>query len=129
MRTRTQRDTNLAQTLKEQLAGWSHRSGIQVETWALPAEEVPDRVAEAVLACVAEALAGIEERASAAMVSVAVTTGTNGLLFTVSDDGMGSDAKNAGMRAALVATSGTISINGTPDGCTVRGAIPRERWQ
>ncbi|MFI6396463.1 hypothetical protein [Nonomuraea sp. NPDC050540] len=129
MRIHAQQDTTLTQALKERLADWSNRSGIQVETWALPAEEVPDRVAEAVLACVTEVLAVVEERARAAMVSVAVTTSTNGLLFTVSADGMGFDAKDAGLRAALAATPGTVSINVTPDGFTVRGAVPRERRQ
>ncbi|MED7924883.1 hypothetical protein SMD20_11590 [Nonomuraea sp. LP-02] len=121
----------LAAELRRCLAEWSRRTGIAVETWALPAGEVPPRAARAVPAALREALtlAG-REAAAVSLVSVAVTCGDRGLRVTVSDNGAGLPVDESGpevtaMRAAFAAAGGTISVRAVPgEGTTVTGVLP-----
>ncbi|MEU7900683.1 hypothetical protein AB0B45_48630 [Nonomuraea sp. NPDC049152] len=110
------------------LAGWSQRTGITIETWALPAEGLPQRVADAVLGCFAEALSNVERHSGARVVSIAVTRGAKGLRVTISDDGRGfmGEAKGRGivrMGAHLAAVGGRCTVKGTPGGGTTVGAV------
>ncbi|MEW9550772.1 sensor histidine kinase [Nonomuraea sp. NPDC050783] len=131
----------LAEELRACLDRWSARTGIRAETWALPAGEVPPRVARAVLTALREALENVERHSGAATVSVAVTAGDGGLRMTVSDDGRGLPSGSrsgsgsdgfaggrgtAAMRAAFAETGGTLTVHGVPDqGTTVTGVV---RW-
>lgn len=118
----------LAGELVSRLAGWSQRTGITVETWALPAEGLPQRVADAVLGCFAEALSNVETHSGARVLSIAVTRGAKGLRITISDDGRGfmGEAKGRGivrMRAHLAVVGGRCTVEGTPGGGTTVGAV------
>ncbi|SDR06815.1 sensor histidine kinase [Thermostaphylospora chromogena] len=129
---------SLAEALEESLTRWAQRTGISVETWALPAGEVPERVSRAVMIVLEEALDNVERHSGARVVSVAVTMSRSGLRLTVSDDGAGFDRAPSGpgrpplegrgiaaMRAALAEQGGTLSVTSTPGaGTTVRGVIP-----
>ncbi|QYC41220.1 nitrate/nitrite sensor protein NarX [Nonomuraea coxensis DSM 45129] len=124
----------LAERVRRCLEEWSRRAGIAVETWALPAGEVPSRAAHAVLAALREALtlAG-RGRAAVSLVSVAVTGGDGGLRMTVSDNGAGLPVDGSGpevtaMRAAFAAAGGTLSVHAVPgEGTTVTGVLPPRR--
>ncbi|MEU8322979.1 ATP-binding protein [Nonomuraea sp. NPDC048881] len=124
---------SLAEALEGLLAQWSERTGITVETWALPGTDVPSRVSGGVMETMREALSNVERHSRARTVAVAVTTGPSGLRLTVSDDGQGFAEGGAGrgiarMRAAFAELGGTLSVNGVPgEGTTVSGAIPRRR--
>ncbi|SEU19770.1 sensor histidine kinase [Nonomuraea wenchangensis] len=127
-------DGGFAVALRRCLDEWSRRTGIAVETWALPAGEVPLRAARAVPAAIREALtlAG-RETAAVSLVSVAVTGGAGGLRMTVSDNGAGLPVDESGpevmaMRAAFAAVGGTISVRAVPgEGTTVTGVLPPRR--
>ncbi|MGW0804936.1 sensor histidine kinase [Nonomuraea sp. NPDC002799] len=125
-------DRDLSETLTDYLDEWSGRTGIVVETWALPARSVPDHVARAVVACIVEALRNVELHSGARTVSVAVTTGESNIRLTVSDDGQGFAGRAVGrgvssMRGELIAVDGEFSINGTPGaGTTIHGRAPLE---
>ncbi|MER6508183.1 ATP-binding protein [Nonomuraea sp. NPDC001636] len=124
---------SLAEALEGLLAQWSERTGITVETWALPGTDVPSRVSGGVMETMREALSNVERHSRARTVAVAVTTGPSGLRLTVSDDGQGFAEGGAGrgiarMRAAFAELGGTLSVNGVPgEGTTVSGAIPGRR--
>ncbi|MFF5206441.1 sensor histidine kinase [Streptosporangium sp. NPDC000396] len=125
---------NLTQALEDYLSRWAERSGIVVETWALPATAVPRDLARAVYATVVEALANVERHSGAEHVSVAVTLGAGGLRMTVSDDGTGfaedrpgrSEGRGlTGMRACFAEVGGTLTINSVQGGgTTITGAVP-----
>lgn len=129
---------SLAEALEESLTRWSRRTGIAVETWALPAGDVPERMSRAVMAVLKEALDNVERHSGARVVSVAITMSRSGLRLTVSDDGAGFDRALCkpgrpplegrgivAMRAALAEQGGTLSVTSTPGaGTTVRGVIP-----
>ncbi|MEZ7132005.1 hypothetical protein ACBR40_42280 [Nonomuraea sp. AD125B] len=124
----------LAAEVRRCLAEWSRRTGIAVETWALPAGDVPPRAARAVPAALREALAlAGRETAAVSLVSVAVTSGDRGLRMTVSDNGAGLPVDERGpevtaMRAAFAAAGGTISVRAVPgEGTTVTGVLPLRR--
>lgn len=128
-----------AKTANEDVADllreWSERTGTAVETWALPKEELPRHVAEAVRVVLREALSNVERYSGARIVSVAVTSGPRGLRLTVSDDGTGFDGPAAGpgtnaMRAAFTALGGGLTVNGVRGaGTTVTGALPADAWR
>ncbi|MGW2217856.1 sensor histidine kinase, partial [Nonomuraea sp. NPDC001684] len=108
---------SLAEALEGLLAQWSERTGITVETWALPGTDVPSRVSGGVMETMREALSNVERHSRARTVAVAVTTGPSGLRLTVSDDGQGFAEGGAGrgiarMRAAFAELGGTLSVNG-----------------
>ncbi|MEZ0075824.1 sensor histidine kinase [Planotetraspora sp. GP83] len=131
---RLRKGEGLTQALEDYLADWTERSGIVVETWALPAETVPRRLAQAVFATVAEALTNAERHSGATHVSIAVTLGRSGLRLTVSDDGAGFEVDRPGriagkglaaMRAHFAEVGGTLRINSVPGGgTTITGVIP-----
>ncbi|MDF5755685.1 ATP-binding protein [Spongiactinospora sp. TRM90649] len=120
----------LAEALEDHLDRWSRRTGVTVETWALPEGDVEPRVSRAVLVAFREALANVEQHSRATTVSVAVTLGASGLRMTVSDDGIGFTAPRGGrgtamMRAAFAELGGSLTIGGVPgEGTTVTGVIP-----
>ncbi|MFI6387906.1 sensor histidine kinase [Nonomuraea sp. NPDC050547] len=122
---------SLAEELEGCLGDWGERTGITVETWALPTVEVPQPIARAVLAVVQEALANVERHSGARVVSVAVTAGKSGLRMTVSDDGDGFHAADVGrgitrMRAHFVEIGGSLSVSSVRgEGTTVTGVVPR----
>ncbi|WP_113701298.1 sensor histidine kinase [Nonomuraea lactucae] len=124
-------ESGLAEAVESHLAQWSGCTGIRVETWALPAADVPARVTQAVLTALREALANVEHHSGARTVSIALTVGEGGLLMTVSDDGHGFDLVEAGsgivrMRAAFTEVGGRLSVNSVQGGgTTVTGAVPR----
>lgn len=123
----------LAEALQDELAGWAERTGIRVETWALPQGPVPARIADAVLATVAEALSNVERHSGATTVSVAVTLARSGLRMTVSDDGRGFSGAASGrgitaMRARFAEVGGSLRVTSVPgEGTTVSGVVPRPR--
>ncbi|WP_327086191.1 hypothetical protein OIE66_28115 [Nonomuraea sp. NBC_01738] len=122
---------SLAEALEGYLEEWSERTGIVVETWALPDREVPARVGDGVYATLLEALANVERHSGARVVSIAVTVGDSGLRMTVSDDGAGFATAQPGrgitmMRARFAELGGTLSVNGVRgEGTTVTGVVPR----
>jgi signal transduction histidine kinase len=124
---------SLAEALESHLAEWSERTGINVEVWALPATDVPSRIAAGVLTAVREALDNVEKHSGARVVSVAVTAGKRGLRMTVSDHGQGFAAGSGGtgrgicrMRAAFAEIGGTLSVNSVRgEGTTVTGVVPK----
>jgi signal transduction histidine kinase len=124
---------SLAEALESYLAEWSERTGIAVETWALPATDVPSRVSSGVLAAMREALSNVEQHSRARTVSIAVTAGKSGLRMTVSDNGQGFLATGAGrgiarMRAAFAEAGGSLSVNSVlGEGTTVSGVVPKQR--
>ncbi|MFF3439662.1 sensor histidine kinase [Streptosporangium sp. NPDC002721] len=126
---RVREGRSLAQALEEHLTEWAERTGIAVEIWALPAQDVPSVVARAVLATLGEALSNVERHSGARVVSVAVTFGRGGLRMTVSDNGIGFFGEAGGrgvaaMRAHLERLGGTLGVNGVPgEGTTVTGAV------
>ncbi|WP_113700708.1 sensor histidine kinase [Nonomuraea lactucae] len=121
----------LAEAVESHLAQWSRRTGIRVETWALPTADVPARITQAVLTALREALANVEHHSGARAVSIAVTVGKGGVRMTVSDHGHGFSLGQAGpgiarMRAALAEVGGTLSVNSVQgEGTTVTGVVPR----
>jgi signal transduction histidine kinase len=125
---------SLAEALERYLAQWSERTGIAVETWALPTTDVPSRVSAGVMETMREALSNVERHSRAKTVSIAVTVGKSGLRLTVSDDGQGFLPGRAGrgiarMRAAFTEIGGTLSVNSVPgEGTTVSGAIPKRAY-
>ncbi|GAA4947160.1 hypothetical protein GCM10023334_060180 [Nonomuraea thailandensis] len=131
--TRMRGGQSLAEALESYLAEWSERTGITVETWALPATDVPSRVSSGVMATMREALSNVELHSRARTVSIAVTVGRSGLRMTVSDNGQGFPAAGAGrgiarMRAAFAEMGGTLSVNSVHgEGTTVTGVVPRRR--
>jgi len=56
---------SLAEALETYLAEWSERTGIAVETWALPSTDVPSRIGAGVLAAMREALGNVEAHSGA----------------------------------------------------------------
>ncbi|MGR6921799.1 sensor histidine kinase [[Actinomadura] parvosata] len=122
---------SLAEALESYLGEWSERTGIRVETWALPATDVPSRVSNGVMTTMREALSNVELHSRARTVSIAVTVGRSGLRMTVSDNGQGFPTARAGrgiarMRAAFAEMGGTLSVNSVHgEGTTVTGVIPR----
>ncbi|MFG2072508.1 sensor histidine kinase [Nonomuraea maritima] len=124
---------SLAEELESCLAEWSHRTGIAVETWALPAADVPSRVRGGVMTALRETLSNVERHSRAKTVSIAVTVGGRGLRMTVSDDGIGFLEPGQGsgiarMRAAFAEAGGTLSVNSVlGQGTTVTGVVPRQR--
>ncbi|WP_157244337.1 sensor histidine kinase [Nonomuraea typhae] len=122
---------SLAEELEGYLSEWGERTGITVETWALPSADVPPSIARGVLAAIQEALANVEQHSGARTVSIAVTAGKSGLRMTVSDDGEGFHAANAGrgitrMRARFAEIGGSLSINSVRgEGTTVTGVVPK----
>ncbi|MGW0803195.1 sensor histidine kinase [Nonomuraea sp. NPDC002799] len=124
---------SLAEALESQLAEWSQRTGIVVETWALPATDVPSRVSQSVMVTMREALSNVELHSRARTVSIAVTVGRSGLRMTVSDNGQGFPTAGAGrgiarMRAAFAEIGGNLSVNSVHgEGTTVTGVVPRRR--
>ncbi|MGJ6961585.1 sensor histidine kinase [Streptosporangium sp. G11] len=132
VRVREGRSRSLAQALEEHLTEWAERTGIIVEIWALPAQDVPPKAARAVLAALGEALSNVERHSRARVVSVAVTFGRSGLRMTVSDNGVGffGDAEGRGvaaMRTRFEQLGGGLSVNGVPgEGTTVTGVVPRQ---
>ncbi|WP_433254987.1 sensor histidine kinase [Streptosporangium sp. CA-135522] len=125
------RSRSLAQAIEEHLAEWAERTGIVIEIWALPGEDVPPQLARAVLATLGEALANVERHSRANVVSVAVTMGGSGLRMTVSDDGVGFAGPAAGrgvtaMRSHFTDLGGSLTVNGVEgSGTTVTAAAPR----
>ncbi|WP_165959463.1 sensor histidine kinase [Nonomuraea longispora] len=124
---------SLAEALETCLTEWSERTGIVVETWALPATDVPSRVTRGVMTTMGEALSNVERHSRAKTVSIAVTAGRSGLRLTVSDDGKGFPAPVTGrgiarMRAAFAEIGGSLSVNTVPgEGTTVTGVAPMRR--
>ncbi|WP_344482971.1 sensor histidine kinase [Nonomuraea monospora] len=124
---------SLAEALESCLAEWSERTGITVETWALPTTDVPARVSSGVMSTMREALSNVELHSRARTVSIAVTVGKSGLRMTVSDNGQGFVPAGAGrgiarMRAAFAEMGGTLSVNSVHgEGTTVSGVVPRRR--
>ncbi|MBF8190870.1 ATP-binding protein [Nonomuraea sp. K274] len=122
---------SLAEALESYLAEWSERTGIAVETWALPSTDVPSRVSGEVMTAMREALSNVERHSRAKTVSIAVTAGKSGLRMTVSDNGQGFPTPASGrgiarMRAAFAEVGGTLSVNSVPgEGTTVTGVVPR----
>ncbi|TDD36665.1 hypothetical protein E1286_38100 [Nonomuraea terrae] len=121
---------SLAEELESCLAEWSERTGIAVETWALPRTDVPSPVSSAVMTVLHEALSNVERHSRARTVSIAVTAGKKGLRMTVSDDGRGFLAAGPGrgiarMRAAFAEIGGNLSVNSVlGQGTTVSGVVP-----
>ncbi|MER7504273.1 hypothetical protein AB0L05_11365 [Nonomuraea pusilla] len=119
----------LAQELETYAGQWSERTGIALETWALPAADVPERVTRGVLAVVHEALANVERHSGASSVSLAVTVGKSGLRMTISDNGAGYTSADPGsgftaMRDAFAAIGGNLSIHSVPrEGTTISGTV------
>ncbi|MEO3871376.1 ATP-binding protein [Nonomuraea sp. B12E4] len=124
---------SLAEALEGCLAEWSERTGIAVETWALPATDVPSPVSSGVMTAMREALSNVEKHSRARTVSIAVTVGRSGLRMTVSDDGQGFAMTRAGrgiarMRAAFAEIGGGLSVNSVlGEGTTVSGVISKNR--
>ncbi|MBO3745013.1 hypothetical protein J5X84_02960 [Streptosporangiaceae bacterium NEAU-GS5] len=123
-------ERGLAGALEDHLVNWSDRTGVLVEIWALPTTDVAADIAECVLETITDALENVERHSGARQVSVAVTTGRNGLRLTVSDDGRGMVPDTAGrgiarMKANFVALGGSLSVNGVlGGGTTVSGVLP-----
>ncbi|GAA3553943.1 hypothetical protein GCM10022419_037890 [Nonomuraea rosea] len=124
---------SLAEALESYLAEWSERTGIVVETWALPATDVPSRVSNGVMAAMREALSNVELHSRARTVSIAVTVGKSGLRMTVSDNGQGFPVTGQGrgiarMRAAFAEIGGSLSVNSVHgEGTTISGVVPKQR--
>ncbi|MEU6779240.1 ATP-binding protein [Nonomuraea angiospora] len=122
---------SLAEALESCLAEWSERTGIAVETWALPATDVSSQVSRAVMATIDEALSNVELHSRARTVSIAVTVSKSGLRMTVSDNGQGFHGAGTGsgiarMRAAFTELGGSLSVNSVlGEGTTVTGVVPR----
>lgn len=127
--TRMRGGQSLAEALEACLAEWSTRTGIAVETWALPGTDVRSPIARGVLTVLRETLANVEQHSGASTVSIAVTVGGSGLRMTVSDNGRGftTDQPTGGfvrMRAAFAEIGGSLSINGVRgEGTTVTGVV------
>lgn len=123
---------SLAEALESYLAEWSERTGIAVETWALPGTDVPSRVSRSVMTAMREALDNVERHSRARTVSIAVTAGKSGLRMTVSDNGRGFSAPGAGrgiarMRAAFAEVGGSLSVNSVHgEGTTITGVVPKD---
>ncbi|MEV6155540.1 hypothetical protein AB0L53_34880 [Nonomuraea sp. NPDC052129] len=112
------------------MAEWSERTGIAVETWALPSTDVPSGVAAGILAATREALSNVETHSRAKLVSVAVTSGKSGLRLTIRDHGDSFATLRAGrgiarMQATFTELGGSLSVTGTQgEGTTVSGVLP-----
>ncbi|MFI6477715.1 hypothetical protein ACIBH1_07285 [Nonomuraea sp. NPDC050663] len=119
---------SLAETLGDDLDEWSARTGISVETWALPDHDVPPRLADGIRRALREALANVERFSRARVVSVAITVSPSGLRMTVADDGEGTGWELAGLRAVFAELGGRVSANHVPgQGTTLTGVVARAR--
>ncbi|MDH2424654.1 ATP-binding protein [Sphaerisporangium sp. TRM90804] len=120
---------SLAQAVEDYLTEWSDRTGLTVEVWAMPKENVTGPVADAVYAVVREALANVERHSGAHTLSFALTTGRGGLRLTVSDNGVGFAPGRTGrgidtMKRRFSEVGGTITVNSVVgEGTTVTGQI------
>jgi signal transduction histidine kinase len=123
----------LAEALERDLEKWSARTGIAVETWALPKAAVAPPVSRAVLAVFSEALSNVERHSGARTLSVAVTVGPSGLRVTISDDGAGCAEPASGrgvsaMRTAFADVGGSLTVTAVAGaGTTVTGTVPKAR--
>ncbi|MCK2212792.1 hypothetical protein MF672_003120 [Actinomadura sp. ATCC 31491] len=127
----------LRHTLAEHLAGWSARSGIAIEIWALPRRPLPATVAELVHGTLDEILEEVERQATARVVSLALTvsfTRSPGRLrLTVSNDGSGTAAEALrarlrGRAAGIAGLGGRLTVNGVPgEGTTTSVTVPLRR--
>ncbi|GAA3445069.1 sensor histidine kinase [Planomonospora venezuelensis] len=123
-----------AEAMRGLLEGWSARTGIAVEVWALPGRRMPARITAGILAVMDEALSNVERHSRASSVSVAVTAGRREVMVTVSDGGTGFSGQAHGRGVAAMRTSftrlgGSLTIRGTAGGgTTVSGAVPLSRW-
>ncbi|MCG5212131.1 ATP-binding protein [Streptosporangium soli] len=128
--TRMRGGRSLAEALEDDLAQWSARTGIAVETWALPEGDVPPRTSRAVLLVFHEALSNVQRHSGAGTVSIAVTMSSSGLRMTISDDGVGFDPPVTGrgitaMRTAFAELGGSLTVTTAfGAGTTVTGAVP-----
>ncbi|WP_061294778.1 sensor histidine kinase [Herbidospora cretacea] len=128
---RLREGAGLKPALQEYLSDWSARTGIAVETWALPDAPLPSAVVRAVYAVVAEALTNVDRHSGARHVAIAVTVGATGLRMTISDEGVGFSEGTTGrglaaMKANFVEIGGTLSINSVlGSGTTLSGVVPK----
>ncbi|MGW0809496.1 hypothetical protein [Nonomuraea sp. NPDC002799] len=120
--------------LEDHLAEWSLRTGITVESWALPEQPLPAFITEIVHGAIREVLKEVERQAQARTVSIALTVAPSGLRLTVSDDGQGTAAEAyevqlRSRRAELAALGGGLTVNGVRgEGTTVSASLPRRAW-
>ena len=120
---------SLARAIEDYLTDWSERTGITVEVWAMPKENVTGPVADAVYAVVLEALANVERHSGAHTLSFALTVGHGGLRLTVSDNGVGFPPGRTGrgmdtMKRRFSEVGGTLTINSVVgEGTTVSGRV------
>jgi signal transduction histidine kinase len=123
---------DFARVLEGDLEQWSSLSGIVVEVWALPKEQLPVELAGLFRGLIHDVLAEVKRHASARTVSIALTTGPSGVRLTVSDDGAGMPVQTLMERlgprhARLAALGGDLTINSVPlEGITVSGIVPRK---
>ncbi|MFC7587814.1 hypothetical protein ACFQYP_32150 [Nonomuraea antimicrobica] len=119
------------QELAAQFTRWSALTGITVEVWALPKEELSGDVATLIQDTIRGVFSAIEQHARARTVSIALTLAAGGIRLTVSDDGGDMpvdqlESRLTAERAKFAALGGGLTINVVKlEGATVSAAIPR----
>ncbi|GGL12781.1 hypothetical protein [Planomonospora parontospora] len=119
-----------ARELEDHLTAWSLRTGVRVEIWALPEEDLPGHVGDVVRDAIGDVLQEMERRPGTRTVSLALTAAPSGLRLTIGADGDGAvgalEARLGGRRAEFARLGGALSVNGVPgEGTTVSAAVPR----
>lgn len=113
-------ETDAASLLDE----WSDRTGVIVETWAMPDAELSPGAAQGLMAV----LCAVEDGVRPRVVNVAITTGARGLRLTVSHDDPGRPwgaAHVRAVRATFAQLGGRVSVNSVPGGgTTLTGVVP-----
>ncbi|MBG0824219.1 hypothetical protein HS048_26275 [Planomonospora sp. ID91781] len=118
-----------ARELEDHLLTWSSQTGIKVEIWSLPKQNLPDHVEDAVRSAISDVLREMERRPGTRTASLALTVAPRGLRLTISADGGEAGALDACLsarRAEFTRLGGALTVNGVPgEGITVSAAVPR----
>ncbi len=104
-------DLGLAAALRWYVSREAQRAGLDFHLDLAELEErLPPAVETTCFRLVQEALTNVARHAQARSVTVALTTGSNELLLTVSDDGRGFDLAEARLRTAAGKSQGLIGM-------------------
>ncbi len=120
------------QGLGAALAAQARKAAVPVEVEAGGTGRYPQDIEATVYFCCLEALQNVAKYAEASRVTVRLSAGDGGLVFTVEDDGVGFDPASAGrgsglqgMADRLDAIGGALEVRSTPGaGASIVGRVP-----
>lgn len=116
-------DKGLVAALREYVAEWSRRTGIQAEVRVQAERATPLEVEQALFRLAQEALANVARHSGATAVAMHLTWEGDTVVLTVQDNGRGFDIRTAegegmglrSMRERVEALGGTLEVESAPD--------------